>query len=207
MSDRKAKFCQTLTAALLLVFAAAASAGDKVLSKAQWPGIPGAEIAVVMRAGKTVSDTQAWCGSGKFFEGRFLIRVKRAGMPVVETELAPLLGAGPDEPLAFPARPWPLAIRDYRGSGQPEFTIGQYGNCNGWRYRILSIRADGHAEALPLAGLTELFVAARQPSVGLGQIPGGFIQRYYDNTRAQWVQKVFRWDAAQLRFAADAPTK
>lgn len=186
----------------LLLFAGGARA-DTVLStaKADFNG-DGKEdsLAVVMTSGHLVKDTEAWCGAGRRYEGHFVLRVRMAGRKTVETDLNRLMDVAPDEPLAFPAHKWTLFLNDYSGGGRPEFTLGQYASCNGWRYRLFAVAADGSVVARRLEDGLTLFLAAREPSVRLPMIEGGFEQRYYDNTKPGEVIRFYHWDTAKQVF-------
>jgi hypothetical protein len=186
--------------AIALCSAMTVAAADKVLTTMAMPGSPGSELSIVMRSGRAVNDTDAWCGAGKYLEGEFHVRVRRRGGPAVETPLAPLFEATAQEPMRLPAGRWTLVVRDYSGNGRPEFTRGQYANCNGWRYRVLSVGPDGRVTRLALHGRDELFIASRAPSVALPVKAGAFTQRYHDNTRGVSVEQRWRWNAAQDRF-------
>ena len=193
---------KTLLLSLLLLFAGAARA-ETVLATARgdFNGDGRRDsLAVVMTAGRLVHDTEAWCGAGRRYEGRFVLRVRLAGRPAVDTDLNRLMDAGDGEQLAFPARKWSLLLSDYSGNGRPEFTLGQYASCNGWRYRLFAVSADGGVTERRVDDGQTLFLAARDPSVRLPIVEGGFEQRYYDNTKAAEVIRYYRWDADKQAF-------
>lgn len=157
-------------------------------------------LSVVMTEGRLVKDSDPWCGAGRRYEGRFVLRVRMPGQKTVDSDLNSLMGATEDAPLAFPAFKWKLYPRDYTGKGRPEFTLGQYASCNGWRYRILAVEADGSVRERPVDGGQTLFIASRDPSVILPLSEGGFEQRYYDNTKTGEVIRFYRWDEARQVF-------
>jgi hypothetical protein len=162
-------------------------------------------IAVQMVSGLRYVDEKPWCGMSvggmPKYEGRFVLRVTLAGQRPVDTDLNALFGESGD--LWFHGDGWPIVLRDYNGDGRLEFSLGQYGSCNGWIYRILGVEGTGTVTALS----GDIFSADRAASsAAFHPTPRGFRHTWYDNSRGSAFCAEFAWvqDARRFRRASEA---
>ena len=163
------------------------------------------EIALRMVSGRRWVDERPWCGMSVAgtpkYEGRFVLRVTLAGRDPVDTDLNALFGETGD--LWFHGGAWPIVLRDYTGDGRPEFSLGQYGSCNGWVYRVLGVEGTGTITALS----EEIFAADRVgSSAAFHPTPRGFRHTWYDNSRGSAFCAEFAWDEAARRFLRTGET-
>jgi len=156
-------------------------------------------VALRMVSGRRYVDERPWCGMSvggtPKYEGRFVLRVTLAGRAPVDTDLNALFGERGD--LWFQGAGWPIVLRDYNGDGRPEFSLGQYGSCNGWIYRILGVEGTGRVTALS----EDIFSADRAGSnAAFHSTPRGFRHTWYDNSRGSAFCAEFAWDVDARRF-------
>lgn len=201
-SARAARLVALAFAASVLYTITAWASGPTVLTQASadlnGDGRPDA-IALRMVRGRRYVDETPWCGMSPGrtpkYEGRFVLRVTLAGRDPVDTDVNALLGEPGD--LWFHGAGWPIVLRDYNGDGRPEFSLGQYGSCNGWIYRILGVEETGEVIALS----DDTFSADRAgSSAAFHPTPHGFRHSWYDNSRGSSFCAEFRWVADARRF-------
>ena len=159
-------------------------------------------LAIELVSGKRYVDDDGWCGAGDKYEGEFAVVVKLAGGRTIRHSLRELFGRN-DSPstLFFPAKEWPIAFADYNRDGQVDFNLGQYGSCNGWSYRLMTVSTDGKVSSLGTSGEGWLFLSDREPSTTQIRITAdGIAHTYYDNSVGHSWEVLFRWDSTQRVF-------
>jgi hypothetical protein len=158
------------------------------------------QIELRMDHGRRYVDTQPWCGMSPpgthKYEGHFILRVTLAGQRTVETDLNALLDPCGD--LWFHGDAWRIVFKDFNQDGKAEFSLGQYGGCNGWLYRILGVDPTGHVVALSDRVFSSGDHANSSADFHLTQ--QGFRNTWYDNSRGTNVCNEFRWAAKAHRF-------
>lgn len=163
-------------------------------------------IELRMVSGRRYVDERPWCGASQRrepkYEGRFALRVAPGGGRPIETDLNALFGGSGD--LWFYADAWQIVFRDYNGDGRLEFSLGQYGSCNGWIYRILGVDRTGRVAALS----EDLFSADRAASSAAFHPTGrGFRHTWYDNARGSAFCAEFTWNEKARRFQQEGEMK
>jgi hypothetical protein len=159
-------------------------------------GIP-ETVSVQMISGRRYNDTNVWCGMGEKYEGSFAVVVDIHGRRV-ETLLDPLLGGGP---LWFPTQPWKLVMGHYNDDGQIDFNLGQYAGCNGWRYRLLSIRPTGRVEMVSLDFRANDFAPSTSQ---ITRVENGFRVTDYSNARGGNWETTYRWNSTTRTFERES---
>ncbi|QHW32063.1 hypothetical protein GZH47_15430 [Paenibacillus rhizovicinus] len=97
-----------------------------------------------------------------------------------------------EQALNFAGR-FDLALADYNGDGQLDFTLGQWGGSNGDFYCLYTLNARGKIEKLNTGG--ELYITDHEPSAPLDQVDGtSFAVKYYDQLSGAYKQHVYRWE-------------
>ena len=162
-------------------------------------------IELRMVSGRRYVDEKPWCGMSQGgtpkYEGRFILRITPAGRRPVDTDLNALFGENGD--MWFYANAWPIIFWDYNGDGRVEFSLGQYGSCNGWIYRILGVERTGRVAALS----GDIFSADRAgSSAALHPTRLGFRHTWYDNSRGSAFCAEFAWDKKARRFRQKSET-
>lgn len=156
-------------------------------------------IELRMVSGRRYVDERPWCGASQRgepkYEGRFALRVAPGGGRPIETDLNALFGESGD--LWFYADAWQIAFRDYNRDGWLEFSLGQYGSCNGWIYRILGVDRTGRVTTLS----DDIFSADRAASsAAFHPTQRGFRHTWYDNSRGSAFCAEFAWNEKARRF-------
>jgi hypothetical protein len=159
-------------------------------------GIP-ETVSVQMISGRHYNDNNLWCGMGEKYEGSFAVVIDIHGRRV-ETLLSPLLGG---DSLWFPAQPWKLVMGDYNDDGQINFNLGQYADCNGWRYRLFSIRPTGVVEMVSLDFRANDFAPSTSK---ITRVEKGFRVTDYDNSRGGNWETTYRWNPTARMFEKDS---
>ncbi|MBI3882578.1 MAG: hypothetical protein HY301_21260 [Verrucomicrobia bacterium] len=200
---------------LLLVCCSPLNAASEQVLTTSWRDLNGDgardRIRVIMVSGRRYYDTNVWCGGEcEKFEGRFVIEVKLAGHKTIRTDLNLLFC--PEEPeseLWFVSSPWNLCFADFNHDGQIDFTIGQYGGCNSWDYKIFSIKPSGGVYELPVIGdeygipnghdgESTAFSGYDEPA------PDGFFSGYYSNVHGTGLTHRYAWDKKLNAFVCAA---
>lgn len=107
-------------------------------------------ISVMMDSGGPVKGEKL-CDCDDVLEGTFSVTVTFPDGRRVATPLTPFFGK---ETLSLCGRPWSLTLADYDGDGVSDFNLGQFDDCNAWRYRLFSFDAEGRATELSVPGGT-----------------------------------------------------
>jgi bla regulator protein BlaR1 len=143
------------------------------------------------------------CGAPKY-KGKFLIEVQIGGKKPVSQSLNALMGGF--EELEFWAEPWRIVFDDYNRDGQVDFNLGQFANCNGWAYRLLTIAGDGRISRLEIEEGnpdSEIFASDDSNSTRLiRSTTKGFYTRGYFNaaTPVGFYTSHYLWNAKMRSF-------
>lgn len=150
-------------------------------------------LAVRMREGRRYEDTEPWCGRGEKHEGELALRVELARGP---RSTVPL-GEG-----FFRAGAWSVVFADYNGDGRPDFNLGRYGGCNGWRYELFTVEPSGRVRRItPVRG--GLPVSDRANSTDrIRLVERGFEHCHYARASGHRIAR-YRWSRAEERFLPD----
>lgn len=151
-------------------------------------------LAVVMSHGRAYDDTRAWCGKGEKYEGDFLVRVRLADGTATEHRL------GSYE--FFRSGEWEIAVADYDHDGRPDFNLGQYAGCNGWRYDLYTVDASGRVRPLPTTG-GSLPVSDHANSTDRIVPTGVGFEHCYYTQRAGHVVEAYRWHREREIFVSE----
>lgn len=162
-------------------------------------------IAVRMVSGRRYVDETPWCGMSfggtPKYEGRFVLSVTLAGRGPVDTDLNALFGES--GAMWFYDDAWPIVFRDLNSDGRPEFSLGQYGSCNGWVYRILGVEGTGRVTVLS----GDIFSGDRAASsASFHPTTRGFRHTWYDNSRGSVFCAEFAWVEKARRFWQESET-
>lgn len=151
-------------------------------------------LAVVMLQGRSFDDPEPWCGGGEKHEGEFEIRVRMAGGATTSRALRSYA--------FFRSGEWSISLDDYNHDGRPDFNLGQYASCNGWRYELFTVDSSGRVRelqttrsALPVsdfANSTDDIVTLRD----------GFEHCYYHSGFGHIVER-YRWNEDRGVFLSD----
>lgn len=151
-------------------------------------------LTVVMTEGRRYDDTRAWCGSGEKYEGDFAVRARLAGGTTAERRLVAYT--------FFRSGDWELTFADYDQDGRPDFNLGQYAGCNGWRYDLFTVDASGRVRPLPTTR-GSLPVSDRANSTDrIVPTDVGFEICFYTQ-RAGHVVEAYRWNREKEIFVSD----
>lgn len=153
-------------------------------------------LSLVMSVGRVYEDTAAWCGRGEKYEGDFAVRVSIADGPTTARAL--------DGYEFFRAGDSTLAFADYDGDGRLDFNLGQYANCNGWRYRLYGVEPSGRVRELPVTGNEHGVPVSDFANSTKQLLPtgDGFVQCFYHTERGHLLRR-YRWDAAEGQFVLE----
>lgn len=159
-------------------------------------------VKIELRSGRLVRDGKNWCGAGLKYVGTFELEVHLDGRvesfslnKLFHTDSELWFRASPYE-AGLPEQPvsWSILFDDYNGDGQPDFTLGQYGGCNGWYYHLFTISKTGEVEPMPFQCdcHRKLFLNEQKNSVRLKKTTSGFEVTYYNNATGRFRDR-YRW--------------
>ena len=106
------------------------------------------------------------------------------------------------QPMFFVDEPWEIHFEDYNHDGQIDFNLGQYGGCNGWRYKLFTISTQGIIMPLNIYNKRDgVFISDRQNSTEKLEVQAvGFSHGYYDNSIGGGVEETYSWSSDDERF-------
>jgi hypothetical protein len=160
------------------------------------------QVDIRLISGKLLEAEEESCLGFRKYEGKFSIAVWVAGRPI-EQSLNALWGNEREE-MFFHAKPFRLGFHDYNHDGQPDFNIGQYENCNGWRYKLFTIARDGNVTLMKVEGFDAgLYLQAFDNSTTLiKESDSGFSKKEYSNGDDSCMPcvKVFVWNQQKQVF-------
>lgn len=176
-------------------------------------------VRVVLKEGKRYHDEELWCGQGWKDDGKFTVTVVFPDGKTKETALNPLWSPEqPDDSLFFriadkESGPWEIQFVDYNHDGVMDFNLGQYRDCNGLLYKLLSFRPDGTVYVIPLksdSGSNEIYLRlgasdssqSENSTTNIHLTEKGFSESYYNNTLPGGVTVFYEWDNKQHLFYA-----
>lgn len=118
-----------------------------------------AVIEIILKKGKKIIENIEWCGGGERWEGDFIVQVRRGKKVLSRLSLNANMGKFNRETLSFWAPKFTLVLRDYNGDGEIDFSLGQYGICEGNNFWLFTVRRNGKVEPLPIDGVVDwLFI-------------------------------------------------
>ena len=152
-------------------------------------------LEVLLTSGRRYVDDQLWCGLGDKWEGQFAVRVRRGQRVLSFDSLNELVGR---EQLFFHAPQFELVLQDLNLDGEIDFNLGQYSGCNGNKYFLFTISAEGQIRRL---GSGAYYVFDHRNSTPLIRLENGLAgfpyysqsSALYETTWYQWDGKDFNW--------------
>lgn len=89
-----------------------------------------------------------------------------------------------------------LVFDDYNNDGNPDFTLGQFGNSNGNYYNLFSID-DGNVIKYQFEN--DLYISKQEFSIGLEKLSStSFTYSFYNNAESEYIERIYEWDGVNF---------